>query len=128
MDPNLSSFIRMGLAALASFIIGKAFWGTPITTELADTGIAVALEVTALVWSLRDHSATIEKVQSGIRNFFAFAGGFMISRGIISAEQSVVVGGALVAAATYIYSRLSKKKSDMLASGDLEPRDLKTSR
>lgn len=128
MDTNLATFIRMALAAAAAFLIGKTFWGTPITSELGDTIIAVIMEAIALVWALRDHTATIEKLQAGVRNFFTLAFGFLVSRGIISAEQSVIIVGAVGALATYLYSKLSKQKSTMLAdpNNKLSIADLKT--
>lgn len=128
MNPNLATFIRMALAAAASFIIGKTFWGTPITSQLGDTIIASVMETIAIVWSLRDHTATIEKIQSAVRNFFTLAFGFLVSRGIISAEQSVMIIGAVGALATYLYSSLSKLKSTQLAdpNNKLTIADLKT--
>lgn len=115
----------MALAAGAAFIIGKTFWGTPITGEVTDTAIAVILETISLVLSLRAHTAPIEKVQSGVRNFFALAGGFFVSRGLISTETSVMIVGAAVSLSAYLYSKLSKAKTTKLQTGQLNVNQLK---
>lgn len=128
MDTNLASFIRMALAAGAAFIIGKTFWGTPITSQVADTAIATIMEAIAVIWSLVDHTATVEKIQSTVRNVIAFAGGFFVSRGLITAETSLTIGGALVALATYVYSRLSKKKTTQLMANKIQLTDLKVAK
>lgn len=125
MDNNLATFLRMLLAAVASFIIGKTFWGTPLTTEFLDTAIATVLEVVALVWALRAHTVAIEKLQATVRNFVVLAAGFFVSRGIISAEASISIVGAAVALATWIYSRLSKIKTEQLQRNQINVNMLK---
>ncbi len=115
----------MALAALASFIIGHTFWGTPITSELGDTIIASVLEVISVVWSLRAHTATIEKIQSAVRNFFTLVMGFLVGKGLVTAEQSLTIIGAAGAFFVWLYSKLSKQKSTDLATGKLQVADLK---
>lgn len=127
MDANLQTAIRMLLAAAASFLIGHSFWGTPITSELGDTIVAVILEVIAIVWSLKAHTATIEKIQSAVRNFFTLVMGFLVGKGIVTAEQSLTIIGAAGAFFVWLYSKLSKQKSTMLAdpTNKLNVADLK---
>ena len=125
MNANLASFIRMLLAAGAAFLIGKTWWGTPLTSQVTDTIIAVLMEVLSVVWGLRAHTVDIEKLQSTVRNFFSLAGGFFVSRGLITTEQSVLIVGALVSASAYLYSILSKKKSQQLDTSKIQLADLK---
>lgn len=118
------SIIRSVLTIVGAFLVGKSFLGNTIDDNLwlgIGGGIITAISV---VWGIVDKTATIEGLQSGIRNVLIFFGALLVGSGIIKDEVLQAILGIVPIVITILYSQLSKAKSKEIAEGKLGVADL----
>lgn len=117
---NLGSIIRAILAAAAAFVIGHKLFNTDITDQLWPSIVAGVVAIGTLVWGIATKSATIEAWESGVRFLVSGVAGILVSYGIINQAQAIAVIGAVVTLIPIIQSMLSKQKSTLIATNQLQ--------
>jgi hypothetical protein len=121
------SAIRAVLTLVGSYLIGKSVLGTAADSSIIEILVGSVLNVVSVVWSIVDKTATLEKLQTIIRQIITGVGGVMVAAGKLEPSKIELYVGAVLPVLTLLYSVLSRRKSDALASGKLTTETLKTS-
>lgn len=122
---KVSTIVRALLTAVGSFLIGRVISGVTIDAPILVAATGAVLTAISTVWGIVDKTLVIEKLQSGLRQVFVFAGGFLISRGWITSENLEAILGLLSVVATVVYSQTSREKSIKVATDQISTTELK---
>lgn len=115
------SLIRTVLTAFGAFLLGKNIFGAPLDDVLWQSIIGAIIALASIIWGFVDKTNTIDAVQSGLRSVIVVFGGLLVASGKISDKVLESVLGVASAIIPFLYSILSKTKTDMIAAGALKP-------
>jgi hypothetical protein len=121
------SLLRVVLTAVGAYLIGRDLFGSPIDSSVWDQIIGAVLTVASIVWGIKDKTATIEMVQSGVRSVLVVIGGMLVASGKIKAELLTALLGIAAIIIPWIQSGVSRKKVDDIKAGKIAVADLKGS-
>lgn len=121
---NVFSLIRTILTALGSFLIGKNIFGNVVDQSILEIIVGAVLSIVSIAWSIADKTANIEMLQSGIRKVFVMIGGLLVASGKLDAAKLDTYLGLALSLIPFLYSLLSKKKSQEIAEGTISVQDL----
>lgn len=117
----ISTLIRTVLGAIGAFFFGKVIAGTQVTAEVWQGWIGGLIALVMTIWGIKDKTAGIEQIQSGLRSFFTVGGGILLSLGKINSQTFEAILGILGPIIAFIYSLTSKVKNAQIAAGKLLP-------
>lgn len=115
----LFSFLRTFLTAVGAFFVGKIVFATTVTTDVWEGWAGGGLALVSTIWGIRDKSATLDSIQSGLRSFVIALGGILIAMGKLSANTLVSILGVITPIVAFLYSTLSKQKTAQIATGKI---------
>lgn len=122
---QILSLVRTILSAAGAFFIGKYLLGNEVDESLLELIVGAIMTLASIVWSIVDKSATLEKLESGVRQVIIVAGGLLVSAGKLDAEKLETYVGLAVALTAFLWSTLGKKKTAAISSGKVDVSNLK---
>jgi hypothetical protein len=120
------TLLRTLLTSFGVFLIGKNFLGSPIDQSTWQMLVGVVISFGSVLWGIMDKTIGLEMLQSFIRSAVVGLGGLLVAKGSVSPEKLESILGLLLAILPFVYSVLSRKKSDGIAEGSIAPYELKT--
>ena len=122
---TIFSLLRTALTLIGSYLIGKNLLGNTIDNSIIEILVGAGMSLASVVWGIFSKDLVIEQVQSFIRSAVVGIGGLLVASGKIEAGKIESLSGFLLAVSTFIYSLLSRKKSQNIVSGKIESDKLK---
>lgn len=122
---KIFSIIRIVFAIAGSILVGKNIGGTVIDQNWMMLALGVALGLAGLIWSFYDQTSTLESFQASIMQAFLFAGGILVSSGVLSVEKVETWAGIVAMIGSLVYPILSREKSKNIAEGKIPIEALK---
>lgn len=122
---QILSLVRTILSAVGAFFIGKYILGNKVDEPLLELIVGAVMTLASIIWSIVDKTATLEKMESGVRQIIIVIGGLLVSAGKLSAEKLETYVGLAVALTAFIWSTLGKKKTEAISSGKVDVSNLK---
>lgn len=119
------SIVRTILNVIGAYLVGKNLFGNTIDPVLWQGIAGAVLSLAMTVWGFMDATTSLEGFQSGLMNIVKFVGGVLIAGGKLTLESLETWSGILVVIIPMIYRFLSRKKTAMLATGDIKLDTLK---
>lgn len=116
----LLSLLRTVLTAFGAFLIGKNIFGNPVDDVLWQSIVGGILAAISIVWGFVDKSNTLDALQSGLRSIIVVFGGLLVASGKITDKVLESISGIVAAVIPFLYSILSKQKTDQIAEGKLK--------
>jgi hypothetical protein len=123
---SILSLLRLTLVAVGSYLLGQHLFGQEITHSVWQDIIGATLALVGSVWGILDKTATIEKLQSGLRSAVVVIGGLLVAAGVIKEELLNALLGAIPIIVAAVQSETAKRKSEAIQSGKLDTNKLKT--
>jgi hypothetical protein len=120
------TLLRTVLVSVGVFLVGKNFLGSPIDAVMWEMLVGIAMSGLAVLWGILDKDLPIEMLQSFIRSAIVGLGGLLVAKGSLSPEKLESILGIVLAILPFIYSVISRKKSDAIVDGVVRPEKLKT--
>ena len=122
---TIFSLLRTALTLIGSYLIGKNLLGNTIDNSIIEILVGAGMSLASVVWGIISKDLVIEQIQSFIRSAVVGIGGLLVASGKIEAGKIESLSGFLLAVSTFIYSLLSRKKSQNIVSGKIESGKLK---
>jgi hypothetical protein len=122
---QFTSIIRTLLTAVGSFLIGRTIFGEHIDDETLQTITGIVLTLFSTVWGILDKTATIEMVQSALRQVITFIGGFLIAAGKLTNNNLEAILAIIPTILPLIQSHFARVKSNQLNAGEITTQQLK---
>ena len=122
---TIFSLLRTALTLIGSYLIGKNLLGNTIDNSIIEILVGAGMSLASVVWGIISKGLVIEQIQSFIRSAVVGIGGLLVASGKIEAGKIESLSGFLLAVSTFIYSLLSRKKSQNIVSGKIESDKLK---
>jgi hypothetical protein len=122
------TLIRTLLTSVGVFLIGKNFMGSPIDQSLWQMLVGIAMSAVSVIWGIMDKTVGLEMLQSFIRSAIVGLGGLLVAKGTMTPEKLESILGIVLAVLPLVYSILSRKKSDGIVEGVIDPLALKTTK
>ena len=116
---TIETLLRTAMTSLGVFMLGKNLLGTPIDASVWQMVVGAAMSLLSIIWGILDKNLGIEMLQSFIRSAFVGFGGLLVAKGQLSAGTLESVIGVITALLPAIYSYLSRKKSQEIATGGI---------
>lgn len=123
---TIFTLLRTVLVSVGVFLVGKNFLGSPIDAVMWEMLVGIAMSGLAVLWGILDKDLPIEMLQSFIRSAIVGLGGLLVAKGSLSPEKLESILGIVLAILPFIYSVISRKKSDAIVEGAVQPEKLKT--
>lgn len=93
---------------LLSVLGGLALAYGLANSELIANVSGVVLGLTALIWSFKEKTATIEQIGGVVRQTLTFIGGFLVLKGILTPGKVEATIGGIIALLPVILGQLDK--------------------
>lgn len=119
------SLLRTLMTSFGIFLLGKNLLGSEIDQSIWQMVVGVTMAGVSVIWGVFDKTVDIEMLQSFIRSAIIGFGGLLIARGSLSPEKLESILGIVVSILPLLYSMLSRKKTNQIASGEILIEDLK---
>lgn len=122
---QISSILRTLLTAVGSFLVGKVVFGHNVDDAILQTCSGIIMAVFSTVWGVLDKTASIEMIQSTVRQVITFIGGFMIAAGKLTNNNMEAILALIPVVLPLLQSHLSRVKSNQIDSGKINVQQLK---
>ena len=122
---TIMSLIRTAFTLIGTYLIGKNFLGNPVDQSVVEIFVGSGMSLISIAWGIITKDLVIDQVQSFIRSAVIGIGGILVASGKIDAGKVESLSGFLLAASTFLYSFLSRKKSQAIKDDKLEVEKLK---
>ena len=121
---TIFTLLRALLTTVGTFLIGKNLFGANIDDSLWQVILGALMSVASIVWGIMTKSLGLEMWQSGIRQLFLAVGGILLASGKLSPEKLESLLGLVTAVGVFVYSLISKVKSNQLVDGTISTTQL----
>lgn len=122
---QILSIFRVLLLAAGSFFAGKMIFGTAISGDLWK-GIAGSIAAaSAVIWGIKDKTATVEAVLSAGRSLIVVFGGLLVASGKLKDDTLDFITLAFTTLVPLLMARASTVKNQQIATGELPIAQLK---
>lgn len=125
---TLYSLIRSVLTLAGAFLIGGGltFFGVEINNAFWDEATGVVLTGFSVYWSIKTRAVNIEILETSVRQILTFVLGILVARQVLTPEKSMAIILFAVGLLPTVLSWISKKKTEELKEGKIQPQQLLT--
>lgn len=116
---TIKSIGRALLTLVGTVLLGKNVFGHVLDENVLQEIFGALGILGGVLWGILDHSATIEKVQSGLHSSLIILAGVAVSWGVISQQTALAIIGLVTALIPVILSYTSKVKIQQIDAGKL---------
>lgn len=116
-DTTLMTFLRSLLALAGTFLIGHAFGGHPITSQLWDTVIGAVLAVVSFITEWKSTNTTPTQWQSAFATALSAIGGAFLAWGVVDAKTWAGIAGVITALVPMFQKQQTKALVMHLSTG-----------
>lgn len=118
---SFTSALRAALTLAGSFLIGHSLFGHALSNDFWQLISGAVMTIGSTIWGIRDKPATIEGIQSAVRQIILAAGGVLLAVGRIQQQQLDSIIAIALVIVPIIQSHTSRVKVKQLANGTLQP-------
>jgi hypothetical protein len=116
-------YLRTAMNIVGSLIVGSVIAGHAVTAPVLEGVIGGALSVAATIWGIADKTAGLEQITSALSKVITFAGGLLVSSGLLKDNTLTAIGGLIPLLADEINKRIHGQNIQNLVTGKTPVQD-----